>query len=269
MVEMSIGWEQFFDELTLLLEEFAIRFIHSNEAYCEYAVGRCGIALRSISGIEYNVQQLLEAEEVEEVEEIQLIQRYSADLVSSLRVVCSLWEDHLVSLAISTTQFSPPIEPSRGGVGRPSFRISPEQVLLLSEMSFSWIQISSLLGISRQTLWRRRREWGLVQARDHDSVNDDEIGRIVRTVRQDHPQIGESILIGIIRGMGYVISRRRIRRAIHAVDPLFTSLRWRNGLVARRPYSVRGPNSLWHIGKCLQGTRSVLNVYMQHLSFIG
>ena len=32
-------------------------------------------------------------------------------------------------------------------------------------------------------------------------------------------------------------------------DPIGVALRWPAGATRRQPYSVAGPNSLWHIGK--------------------
>ena len=43
------------------------------------------------------------------------------------------------------------------------------------------------------------------------------------------------------------MSREQIRETIRRTDPLNTALRW-HGTTARQPYSVPGPNSLWHIG---------------------
>lgn len=37
--------------------------------------------------------------------------------------------------------------------------------------------------------------------------------------------------------------------ALRTADPLSAALRWPGGLTVRRPYSVAGPNSLWHIGE--------------------
>ena len=36
---------------------------------------------------------------------------------------------------------------------------------------------------------------------------------------------------------------------MRVTDPINTALRWRGNLSNRRPYSVPGPNSLWHIGE--------------------
>ena len=49
--------------------------------------------------------------------------------------------------------------------------------------------------------------------------------------------------------MGYKVSREQLRQEIRFSDPLHCALRWRGGLTSRYPYSVPGPNSLWHIGK--------------------
>jgi hypothetical protein len=244
---MSIGWQEFFRELESLLNEFTNRVNESNEAYCEYAIGRCDIAIRSISGVELNAGQLLRGEtEPEDREQLQTILLNSTLLLSSLRNISLLWEERLEVLSVDPPPRSPPLT-ARRLPGRPSFAINPEQVLLLVEMSFSWVQISRLLGISRQTLWRRRILWGMHHIQN-TTISDEELGSIIQTVRQNHPQMGETITTGIIHSItGCRVSRRRIRRSIRVVDPLFTSLRWRNGLVTRRPYSVRGPNALWHI----------------------
>ena len=53
---------------------------------------------------------------------------------------------------------------------------------------------------------------------------------------------------GRLRSMGYSVTRSRLRQAIRDIDPLHTALRWRGSLSVRHPYSVPGPNSLWHIG---------------------
>lgn len=65
----------------------------------------------------------------------------------------------------------------------------------------------------------------------------------------DFPDMGEVMVVGRIRSLGFCVSRDRIRRIIRSTDPLNTALRGITGRTSRRPYSVPGPNSLWHIGK--------------------
>jgi len=48
--------------------------------------------------------------------------------------------------------------------------------------------------------------------------------------------------------MGYKVPRRWLRHTLHNIDVLASTLRWDGNLRPRRPYSVPGPNSLWHIG---------------------
>ena len=47
--------------------------------------------------------------------------------------------------------------------------------------------------------------------------------------------------------LGFKVTRARVREAMRASDPINTALRWRE-ITPRQPYSVPGPNSLWHIG---------------------
>ena len=71
----------------------------------------------------------------------------------------------------------------------------------------------------------------------------------VREMRRDLPTFGEALVIGTLRSSGHCVTRDRVRRAIHATDPINTAMRWRGQSIFRRPYSVPGPNSLWHIGE--------------------
>ena len=99
------------------------------------------------------------------------------------------------------------------------------------------------------TLYRRRVEYDMLQDQPSQSLTDDQLLVILREMRVDHPQFGETMAMGHLRARGYHVTRQRLRRAVHATDPIITALRWRGGLTSRRPYSVPGPNSLWHIGE--------------------
>ena len=48
---------------------------------------------------------------------------------------------------------------------------------------------------------------------------------------------------------GIKVTRGRVRNTLKSIDPLDGLRKFPAGLVRRRPYSVAGPNSLWHIGK--------------------
>ena len=252
---MATGWNRFFSVLEDFLGEIQVRSEHGNTVYCEYVVERCGLAIRSLSTVldnadELRVDRLAMPSQVDpdiELESLEEVCTCLSSLISSLREISSEWEMELAAAeaSASVSEYLPTSH-VHGEFGRPRYQVDQEQVLYLMEMSFSWNQIALMLGISRHTLWRRRQEWGMV---GQQSPSQQDIGAIIQRIRSSHPDMGECMIIGQFRAMGYRISRAKIRRAIQEVDPLYTSLRWRNRVIPRRPYSVRSPNSLWHVGE--------------------
>lgn len=79
-------------------------------------------------------------------------------------------------------------------------------------------------------------------------VSDEELLSLIHQIREDLPYSGITMICGSIRSKGISVSRDRVRRAIKSVDPIGGALRW-PPQIRRRPYSVPGPNSLWHIGE--------------------
>jgi hypothetical protein len=45
----------------------------------------------------------------------------------------------------------------------------------------------------------------------------------------------------------FEVSRDRVRQVLRSIDPLAAATRWPPSIIRRKPYSVPGPNSLWHI----------------------
>ena len=70
----------------------------------------------------------------------------------------------------------------------------------------------------------------------------------MRDLRVELPDVGDAMVVGRLCSLGYSISRERIHLAIRSTGPVNTALRWCGATVCC-PYSVSGPNSLWHIGK--------------------
>ena len=102
-----------------------------------------------------------------------------------------------------------------------------------------------IIGVSRRTIYNRRQELGIL---DHQwtQMSDHDLDDLVSSIKTDFPTAGEIIMAGILRSRGVYIQRGRLRDSIHRTDPVNTALRWHQ-LVRRRPYSVPGPNALWHI----------------------
>ena len=163
-----------------------------------------------------------------------------------------LWE-----LVIMWRQYHETIESTSYGVqyvaplvhsnhrGRPHFLISRNQLEYLRSLSFTWSQISSLLGVSRMTIYRRREEFGMLDEQA-TGLSDSELIALLEELRQEFPYIGQVMVMGILQSRGFQVSRERVREYSTDRPTEYTALRWRE--LPQRPYSVPGPNSLWHIG---------------------
>lgn len=73
----------------------------------------------------------------------------------------------------------------------------------------------------------------------------------VTAVKEQMPDIGERMVTGSLRSNGIHVPRRRVQQSLHRVDPINIALRWMPR-IQRHPYSVPGPDSLWHLGKLLR-----------------
>ena len=131
------------------------------------------------------------------------------------------------------------------GPGRPQIEINIEIVELMREANFSWKEISEAMLVSRTTLWRRLKQSGY-NFRKHTDISDYELDNILRYLNAHYPHTGLSIICGHLESFGLHIQRRRITDALQRIDPVGRSQRW-HAIVRRTPYSVPGPNSLWHV----------------------
>ena len=98
------------------------------------------------------------------------------------------------------------------------------------------------------TIFRRRQEFQILD--DATNIIDDvQLRLLLSDLRKSSPHLGEVMVMGHLRSLGYNVPRARVSSAIRATDPINTALQWQGTVTSRRPYSVPGPNSLWHIGK--------------------
>ena len=63
--------------------------------------------------------------------------------------------------------------------GRPIFDISKEQIQYLRSMSYTWVQISEILGVSHMTIYRRRQEYGMVE-NPGGNITDNELREVLQ-----------------------------------------------------------------------------------------
>ena len=174
------------------------------------------------------------------------------ELISCMLSLLCYWDTYLDDLGSMSVSFRYSAEVThRPGRGRPVFSVEKDQIEYLHSLHFSWPEISNLLGISRMTLYRRRRDFGLLQLTPNRVVSSDELIGIIQQLRHDNPYCGETMIMGHLRAMDVKVTRDKLRSIIRAIDPLNTALRWQHNSTSRRPYSVPGPNSLWHLGERL------------------
>jgi hypothetical protein len=131
--------------------------------------------------------------------------------------------------------------------GRPPYKIPVEVLEDLRGLKFSWAKIAMMLGVSRWTVWRRVREYGLQDMTGFCTISDEELDRIIQQYIANHgTTTGQVYINGYLKSQGLLVQRRRIRESMARVDPRNTVLRW--GItVSRRVYRVPWPNSLWHL----------------------
>ncbi len=233
------GWENFFLEIVRFVQSSERQFeAHANHQYTEYVLERLAMMTQSI----HSIRQQLEREQNGTT-----LLNSLGELLDLLPQLASKWQEHFndIEVRLLASQYQLPLRHSAGR-GRPRFHVTKEQLEFLRSLSFSWSSISKMLGVSRMTIYRRRVQYGLI-VEPSQFVTNGRLMQIVYRLRQELPDIGQSMFAGRLRAMGLRVTRHRIREAIRKSDPLNTALRWHT-LTNRRPYSVPGPNSLWHIG---------------------
>ena len=137
-------------------------------------------------------------------------------------------------------------EPTTSSRTLPGY-FTEDQLRYLRTLGFKWAQIAEIFGTSRMTLYRRRKELGLLNEELFSDISDSDLKDIVSSLKNKLPDCGERMVSGFLQEQGIFIPRCRLRIAIHKVDQINTSLRW-HPQVLRQPYSVSGPMSLRHVG---------------------
>lgn len=241
------GWEVFFKEIASFLRESGRQFGSCSENYANYAIERLEVCNITVSRLKEHLENGITCVQ-SEYNEVTRYKNNMEALVVHLRSLSEEWDRYIASMEhISESLRYTVAKTESSGRGRPRFIIDKEQLEYLCSLSFSWTDMALLLGVSRMTLYRRREEFGML---DEPSrvLNDSELKTKVSEIKNTLPGVGEKLILGRLKSMGYKVTRARVRDALRSVDPINTALRWQGTMTTRRPYSVPGPNSLWHIG---------------------
>jgi len=250
------GWEQYFNEFIIFLRHANRNLGTADWNHATHIIERLQVqAIHScLKIILFPSQICVESltvirDQLESDADLRSVAEKIEELVDCCRQIEHEWE-HYVDTLESNEQYSYQASVAlRGGRGRPRFIIQREQLLYLTSLGFSWTNISLLLGVSRMTVYRRRIEYDLL-SEPTNPLNDDALKDLLREIKRGHPNLGQTMILGLIRAQGYYVSRERLRDAIKQIDPLCTALRW-HSITYRRQYRVPSPNALWHIGMLL------------------
>lgn len=241
------GWDEYFSDIANFLRDLRRQSGIAGVAYAEYAVERleaCETACNHLVAV------FESSESVVEDDKRHIINEYCYTFLSLRDVLASLrrqWSEFSALGERTSTSYSAPLYHQPHQRGRPSFLIPPEQLEYLRSLSFTWVEIARLLGVSRMTVYRRRVEYDMVD--DPRTIpTDRELTHLVEQIRRELPYLGEVMVMGRLRALGYYVTRSHLRQVIIETDPINRALRWGRNLHVRQPYSVPGPNSLWHIG---------------------
>ena len=143
------------------------------------------------------------------------------------------------------SSFCLPTEPAEGR-GRPRFSVTEEQLKYFLDMSFSVQAISRCLGVSRSTIQRRLREFGLSVSETYSILSDDELDAEIRLAKTRYPDSGYQ-LNGFLVQKGIRVQQKRLRESLRRTDPFGVVQRYLLNVHRRRVYSVYAPQALWHI----------------------
>ena len=130
--------------------------------------------------------------------------------------------------------------------GRPKFNISSEQLGNLIELGFTSVDMAVMIGVSRSTIGRRLREFGMSMETKYCVISDEDLDDIVCSIIQQYPECGQKTMQGHLKERGIVVQQTRVRESMRRTDPFGTRQRLKTA-VRRRQYNVGFPMELWHM----------------------
>ena len=220
-------WCEYFTSLQTLLDSTWRQFGLANETYTEYAIERLTLSCRGLASIRDAVLQANRDDSLNAVDAL------LAGLLRNMYALLQYWQLYQGTLNANTARYCILTDRQPRQRGRPRLDISQEQLEYLRSLSFSWTEIVFLLGVSRMTVYRRRREYGMPAATQDQQIGDDNLREIVLQLRMELRKLE---FPGRLRSLGYQLPRRHVRQAIKESDPLNTALHWQGVAAVRCLY---------------------------------
>ena len=133
------------------------------------------------------------------------------------------------------------------GPGRPKLQIQSKMLEELTGIGFPWIKVGDMFGVSRWTISRRVREYGLRDIQGFSDLSDTDLDSLVSDFLECHGHsAGQVYVSGYLKSIGLRIQRQHVRESLVRVDSDNRILRW-GIVISRRVYYVPWPNSIWHL----------------------
>ena len=76
--------------------------------------------------------------------------------------------------------------------------------------------------------FRRRLEFGMM-IYPTSEISDQELTSVIKSIQENTPFSGVSMICGSIRARGIRVTREGVRTTLRNIDPLSTALRWPAG----------------------------------------
>lgn len=114
----------------------------------------------------------------------------------------------------------------------------------LREVGVTWSEIARICGISRNSLYKRRKQLGLEEP--NVKLDDADLEILLKHLSLENPSWGSVTLKGALLTLGCRASEKRIRVLLREIDPENVLARKKRRL-QRRKYSVPGSNYLWFV----------------------
>ena len=84
--------------------------------------------------------------------------------------------------------------------------MSEQQIVYLRSLIFTWVEIASILEISRMTLYIFREEYGLIED-SRTTPSHAVVTQLVQELQHQLPYSGEVVLLGRLRSMEYKVTQ--------------------------------------------------------------
>lgn len=88
---------------------------------------------------------------------------------------------------------------------RPELFVDIEQIVYLKCLGFKWSDIANMIGVSVCTLHCRREDANLGDIVGFTDTSDEEVCRQLLLMKNEFPDIGERMAIGVFRSKGIII----------------------------------------------------------------